>query len=111
VPNAHGHAQVVLYVAGESPGSMAARQLVESLLDSGEYPGCTLTVIDTLRETGGLRDLGIVCVPALCLCSDGERRWFTDPLPAKERLVCRYKPAAVQNLLHEADSGFITEFY
>ena len=79
-------AKIVLYVAGTSPGSVAARLLVESLLESGDYPGCTLAVIDTLRQTAGLRGSGIVSVPALCLYSDGERRWFGDPLIAKERL-------------------------
>jgi hypothetical protein len=76
-----------LYVAGTSPSSEQALEIVPVAHRAAGVPGLRLEIIDALRKPATLRAAGLLTVPALCLESPGRLQWFPGSLDRPERVT------------------------
>lgn len=81
--------QIRLYVAGDSPSSLAAREIVDECV-SGEFAGAGYEVIDVLRDPARALEANLIATPTLILEHGGREHRYVGDLR---------KQSALQHLL------------
>lgn len=79
--------RLCLYVAGDSPSSRTARQIIAELTTEGDGPVLVCEVIDVLRNPARALEAGLLVTPTLIVEDAHRKRRFLGELRGRQDLV------------------------
>lgn len=74
-----GRSRIRLFVAGDSPSSIAAREVVEAHV-SGDEAGSNYEIIDVLLDPASALAANLIATPTLIIERNGQERRFVGDL-------------------------------